>query len=204
MGMPIITPGNSTCEQAVTNLIESVAMQENALSVSYTHLCACGDKDIFPAVDKGEAGQAQAGFAGVAGFSAQDFTAGDGSAVQGLEHGADKGDAVRVDISRGGGIAACGEYLTEFLIAQGVCKKNGKILSSGVQPLFMQPGGIGKACIFHAKFLCLAVHQDCEGFLRAGYGVGKGQAAVSYTHLFLCLPSGLHSLHNFLRIKSAL
>ena len=41
----------------------------------------------------------------------------------------------------------------------------------------MQPGGIGKACIFHAKFLCLAVHQDCEGFLRAGYGVGKGQAA---------------------------
>ena len=32
MGMPIITPGNSTCEQAVTNLIESVAMQENALS----------------------------------------------------------------------------------------------------------------------------------------------------------------------------
>ena len=138
---------------------------------------ACGDKDIFPAVDKGEAGQAQAGFAGVAGFSAQDFTAGDGSAVQGLEHGADKGDAVRMDISRGGGIAACGEKLTEFFIAQGVCKKNGKILSSGVQPLFMQPGGIGKACIFHAKFFCLAVHQDCEGFLRAGYGVGKGQAA---------------------------
>ena len=31
--------------------------------------------------------------------------------------------------------------------------------------------------LFHAKFLCLAVHQDCEGFLRAGYGVGKGQAA---------------------------
>lgn len=32
MGMPIITPGNNTLEQAVTNLIESVAMQENALS----------------------------------------------------------------------------------------------------------------------------------------------------------------------------
>ena len=26
MGMPIITPGNSTCEQAVTNLIESAAI----------------------------------------------------------------------------------------------------------------------------------------------------------------------------------
>ncbi|WP_455619441.1 hypothetical protein [Eisenbergiella sp.] len=32
MGMPIITPGSNTCEEAVTNLIESVAMQENALS----------------------------------------------------------------------------------------------------------------------------------------------------------------------------
>lgn len=32
MGMPIITPGSNTCEEAVTNLLESVAMQENALS----------------------------------------------------------------------------------------------------------------------------------------------------------------------------
>lgn len=32
MGMPVITPGNGTCEEAVTSLIESVAMQENALS----------------------------------------------------------------------------------------------------------------------------------------------------------------------------
>ncbi len=32
MGMPIITPGNGTCEQAATNVIESVAMQESALS----------------------------------------------------------------------------------------------------------------------------------------------------------------------------
>lgn len=32
MGMPIITPGDQTCEQAVTNIIESIAMQESALS----------------------------------------------------------------------------------------------------------------------------------------------------------------------------
>ena len=32
MGMPIITPGNTTADQAVTNLIESVAMQETSLS----------------------------------------------------------------------------------------------------------------------------------------------------------------------------
>lgn len=27
MGMPIITPGNTTADQAITNLIESIAMQ---------------------------------------------------------------------------------------------------------------------------------------------------------------------------------
>lgn len=32
MGMPIITPGNTTADQAITNLIESIAMQENSLS----------------------------------------------------------------------------------------------------------------------------------------------------------------------------
>lgn len=32
MGMPIITPGNTTADQAITNLIESVAMQETSLS----------------------------------------------------------------------------------------------------------------------------------------------------------------------------
>lgn len=32
MGMPIITPGDKTWEEAVTDLIESVALQESALS----------------------------------------------------------------------------------------------------------------------------------------------------------------------------
>ena len=110
--------------------------------------CACGDKDIFPAVDKGEAGQAQAGFAGVAGFSAQDFTAGDGSAVQGLEHGADKGDAVRVDISRGGGIAACGEYLTEFLIARAYARRMERSSAVEYSPSSCSPVELAKRVFF--------------------------------------------------------
>ena len=32
MGMPTITPGNRTQEQVMTDLIESIAMQERALS----------------------------------------------------------------------------------------------------------------------------------------------------------------------------
>ena len=32
MGMPVITPGDRTGEQAITYLIESIAMQERALS----------------------------------------------------------------------------------------------------------------------------------------------------------------------------
>ncbi len=32
MGMPIITPGTGTREQAITDLIQSVALQETALS----------------------------------------------------------------------------------------------------------------------------------------------------------------------------
>jgi len=32
MGMPVITPGTETREQAITDLIESVALQETALS----------------------------------------------------------------------------------------------------------------------------------------------------------------------------
>lgn len=32
MGMPVITPGTGTREQAITDLIESVALQETALS----------------------------------------------------------------------------------------------------------------------------------------------------------------------------
>ncbi len=32
MGMPVITPGTGTRDQAVTDLIESVALQETALS----------------------------------------------------------------------------------------------------------------------------------------------------------------------------
>ena len=32
MGMPVITPGDRTGEQAITDLIESIAMQERALS----------------------------------------------------------------------------------------------------------------------------------------------------------------------------
>ncbi len=32
MGMPVITPGESTRSQAITDLIESVALQETALS----------------------------------------------------------------------------------------------------------------------------------------------------------------------------
>ena len=32
MGMPVITPGKGTREQAVTDLIESVALQETAIS----------------------------------------------------------------------------------------------------------------------------------------------------------------------------
>lgn len=32
MGMPVITPGNTTEEEAVTNIITSVALQESALS----------------------------------------------------------------------------------------------------------------------------------------------------------------------------
>lgn len=32
MGMPIITPGDNTVDQVITNLIESVAMQETSLS----------------------------------------------------------------------------------------------------------------------------------------------------------------------------
>lgn len=32
MGMPVIVPGDETCEQAVIDLITSVAMQETALS----------------------------------------------------------------------------------------------------------------------------------------------------------------------------
>lgn len=32
MGMPVITPGQSSREQAITDLIESVALQETALS----------------------------------------------------------------------------------------------------------------------------------------------------------------------------
>ena len=34
MGMPIITPGTGTKEQALTDIIESIALQ----AVSYTHL----------------------------------------------------------------------------------------------------------------------------------------------------------------------
>lgn len=32
MGMPIITPGDKTADQAITDLLESVAMQESSLS----------------------------------------------------------------------------------------------------------------------------------------------------------------------------
>ena len=32
MGMPVITPGGSTREQAITDLIQSIALQEAALS----------------------------------------------------------------------------------------------------------------------------------------------------------------------------
>lgn len=32
MGMPVITPGTTTPEEAITNLIESIAMQESALA----------------------------------------------------------------------------------------------------------------------------------------------------------------------------
>ena len=32
MGMPIITPGDKTAGQAITDLLESVAMQESSLS----------------------------------------------------------------------------------------------------------------------------------------------------------------------------
>lgn len=32
MGMPIITPGTGTREQAITDIIESIALQETALS----------------------------------------------------------------------------------------------------------------------------------------------------------------------------
>ena len=37
MGMPTITPGNRTQEQVMTDLIESIAMQERALS----HIVKC-------------------------------------------------------------------------------------------------------------------------------------------------------------------
>ena len=35
MGMPIITPGDKTADQAITDLLESVAMQESSRQMAH-------------------------------------------------------------------------------------------------------------------------------------------------------------------------
>ena len=55
-----------------------------------------GNEDVFGISNPRKACQAQAGLAGIAGFSAQDFSAGKLRRFHILEHGAVKGKAVRM------------------------------------------------------------------------------------------------------------